>query len=590
MIAGLVKNTGPTLNVPVPDSKDRNSEIRGQKFSDILEPKTERAPKKEDIVKAEPDKAKLRSEPVRVKSTENRKKVESQEDSESQTEGPPDPKVMDPRTSATRAQRDRAIRQFMDSFESEFGIPPEEMVEAMSQLTTQDLEKPPEKTVDTLIAQLGLQSEDEAQAKKMYMGLVVELKQIDTRVALPKVHDDLLSQMSAQRVQLSADKKDVAASQVQGLSDKFWMRGANAEKTVSPEMNQLQVREFMKKMVTAESAGVSEQAMANPELMASTENLLNQLKTESSGELKTEEGSELSVKGETSFMPESAAMKALAENAKSQSQNGQQQHQQEGEPGNQNPQAQPLLKAGISQEVVQAEFKRLGIKPTEQLATKKLGKAEVESMLNLEAGSLSQAKYETLQSAVPALAVQPLTMSPVEKTENMQQIMNQAQFLIKNGGGEVKVEMTPEGMGSIQMKLQVIDGKVQIQMNTETKEAKQLIEASMHDLKQALSAHQLSMDLVKVDVVQETSSAHKAQNDLQSQMENFMNNQQRDGMKQHWQQFNESFGNRQARDNFIDASNIRSPVKNQTLPGFDSASSNGRASSDGRGKSLNLVA
>lgn len=589
MKAGLVKNTGPTLNVPVPDSKDRNSETQGQKFNDMLDSKAERAPKKEDIVKAEPDKAKLRSEPVRAKSTDNRKKVESQEDSESQTEGPPDSKVMDPRTSATRAQRDRAIRQFMDSFESEFGIPPEEMVEAMSQLTTQDLEKPPEKTVDTLIAQLGLQSEEEAQAKKMYMGLVADLKQIDTRVALPKVNDDMLSQMSAQRVQLSADKKDVAASQVQGLSDKFWMRGANAEKTVSPEMNQLQVREFMKKMVTAESAGVNEQAMANPELMATTENLLNQLKAENSGELKTEEGSELSGKGETSFMPESAAMKALAENAKSQSQNGQS-HQQEGEQGNQNPQAQSMLKAGISQEAVQAEFKRLGIKPTEQLTTKKLGKAEVESMLNLEAGSLSQAKYETLQSAVPALAVQPLTMSPVEKTENMQQIMNQAQFLIKNGGGEVKVEMTPEGMGSIQMKLQVIDGKVQIQMNTETKEAKQLIESSMHDLKQALSAHQLSMDLVKVDVVQETSSAHKAQNDLQSQMENFMNNQQRDGMKQHWQQFNESFGNRQARDNFIDASNIRSPVKNQTLPGFESASSNGRASSDGRGKSLNLVA
>ena len=594
MIAGLV-NTGPTLNVPVPDSKDRNSETQGKKFSDMLDSKVERAPKKEDVVKTEPEKAKLRTEPVRVKSSENQGRVESQEDSESQTEGPPDPKVMDPRTSALREQRDRAIRKFMDSFESEFGIPPEEMVEAMSQLTTQDLEKPPEKTVDILIDKLDLAPQDELDAKKMYMGLVVQLKQIDTRVALPQAHDDMLSQLSAQRVQLSADKKDVIGSQVQGLNDKFWMRGphaqvANAEKTANPEMNQLQVREFLKKMVTAESAGIDQQAvLANPELMASTENLLKQMTAESAEGLDQEEGSEVSPRGEISFMPESAAMKALAQNAMTQGSNGQ--DQQGKEQGDQNPKAQPMLKGAISQEAVQAEFKRLGIKPIDQTQTKKLGKAEVEGMLNLDVGSLSQAKFETLQSAIPALNVQPtVTMSPVEKTENMQQIMNQAQILVKNGGGEVKVEMTPEGMGSIHMKMQVLDGKVQIQMNTETKEAKQLIESSMHDLKQALSAHQLSMDLMKVDVVQETSSAHKAQNDLQSQMQDFMNNQQRDSMKQHWQQFNESFGNRQARDNFIDAQNIRSPVKNQTLPGFDGTSSNGRARSDGRGKSLNLVA
>ncbi len=590
MLSGLVKNTGPTLNVPVPDSKDRNSETQGKNFSDVLDSKSERATKKEDIVKGQPDKAQTQNNSVRSQKTENKGRVESQEDSENQTESPPDPKVMDPRTSATREQRDRAIRKFMDSFESEFGIPPEEMVEAMSQLTAQDLDKPPEKTVDTLIANLDLDSQDEAEAKKMYMGLVVELKQIDTRVALPRAHDDMLSQLSAQRFQLSADKKEMIGSQVQGLSDKFWMRGAQAEKTMTPEVNQLQVREFLNKMITAESAGIElDQAEAvSPEMMSSTENLLKQLKSEKLNEFSKEDSSDLSLEGETSFMAESSGMKALTQNLKSQGSNAD--NQQDQEQANLG-QEVPLSKPAISQEAVQAEFKRLGIKPIEQMQTKKLVKADVEAMLSLDAGSMSQVKIDTSNSILPTLSLQPtVDLSPVQKTENIQQIMNQAQILLKDGGGEVKVEMTPEGMGSIQMKLRVLDGKVQLQMNTETKEAKKMIESSMNDLKQSLAAHQLSMDLVKVDVVHQASSSQNTQNDLQNQMQNFMNHQQRDGTKQFWQQFNENFGNRQAREAFIDAQNIKSPVKNQTLPGFDATSSNSRARTDGRGKSLNLVA
>lgn len=585
MIAGLVTNAGPTLNVPVPDSKDRNSETRGNKFSDVLDSKTGLAPKKDDVVKAEPDKSKLISSDslVEKKVTESKGRVESQEDSESQPEGPPDPKVMDPRTSALRAQRDRAIRKFMDSFESEFGIPPEEMVEAMSQLTTQDLEKPPEKTVDTLIAKLELAPQDELKARKMYMGLILQLKQIDTNVTMPRAQDDLLSQLSAQRVKLSADQKSVMTAQAQGLSDKFWMRGASQEKAITPEMNQLQVREFMKKMITAESAGIGEHVELEPEVAASTENLLKRLKSESPEAEEQPEQVLLDHKETISFMPEGLARKPSAEDANQQG-------------AEENSEQEPFFKgATISKEAVQAEFKRIGIKPVEHLQTKKIEKADVEATLNPDVSSLSQGNYENMKSILPSASILPtVEMNPVQKTENMQQIMNQAQILLKNGGGEVKVEMTPEGMGSIQMKLQVLDGKVQLHMNTETKEAKKLIESSINDLKQSLAAHQLSMDLMKVDVVHQSSSSHgahnNAQNDMQNQMQNFLNQQQRDGTKQFWQQFNDSFGNRQARDNFFDAQNIKGPVKDQLLPSLESRSSNGRARSDGRGKSLNVVA
>jgi flagellar hook-length control protein FliK len=145
-------------------------------------------------------------------------------------------------------------------------------------------------------------------------------------------------------------------------------------------------------------------------------------------------------------------------------------------------------------------------------------------------------------------------------------------------------------MGSIQMKLQVLNGKVQIHLNTETKEAKNMLESSIQDLKHSLAAHQLSVDLVKVDVVNNVNSSQTAQNDLQNQMQNFMNQQQRDGTRQFWQQFNENFGNRHARESFFDATNIKGTTRDQALPNFDNTSSKSRVRSDGRGKSINLVA
>ncbi len=594
MLAGLV-NTGPTLKTPVQDSKDRNSEAKGQNFGDILGTKAEpRSSEKSDISKSEPKVIKSTPDRTNDLSFRDRSRTDNQESSDSKTESPPDPKVMDPRTSVLKAKREQAIRKFMDSFESEFGIPPQEMVGAMSQLTTQDLEKPPDKTADSIISKLGLSPQDELKAKKMYMGLLMQLKQIDSFSTLPKVQDDLLSQMSAQRVLLSAQKKDVMTGQVQNLNDRFWMKNGMSEKALPTAQDQIQAHEFLKKMVTAEASQLEGLPEDDPKVVATTEKVMKQLEMEmpqvkqEGVEGKDSQPSE--VHQAQSFIPEVASGKVLSHQQKmSQQQSGQQNMNQ-----NSNSMQTENLKShvSVSREALAAEFKSLGLKvPEEHSPSHKIEKADVEALLNPSGQVLPQAKIDTLKAMLATMGPQhPVEMTPTQKTENIQQIMNQAQILLKNGGGEVKVEMTPEGMGSIQMKLQVADGKVQLHMNTETKEAKKLIETSMNDLKQSLAAHQLSVDLVKVDVVNQTGSSHHAHNDLQQQMQNFLNHQQREGTRQFWNQFNENFGNRQARENYYDARNIQAPAKDQLLPGFNSTSNNGRASRDGRGNSLNLVA
>ncbi len=592
-MTGLVMKTGPSANRPVLDSKEGNSGDQAESFNDILGRRFEDKSVKNDarkrdmkLVAADAKKSKpvLQTTDRQLVARSGVEKSDFQSNSQSRatsdfdpskmradrtgqveyetdglghledpTEDPPDPQMMDPRASALKAKRDQVIRQFMDSFEGEFGIPPEDLVVAMSQLTEQDLEQPPEKTADRLLSNLQLSSQDELKAKKMYLGLLMQLKQLDAAAALPLSPDNLLSQLQAQRVQVASDKKNVMANQVQNLNDKFWMRGSFGQNPEAPGLpiaseSQDLFRKILRP-VEPESVPLDFEEF---EGIKSTEALMKEI----------QEGQ--SDKSSSDSFDEATEMSSQTQKSD-----------------------QPF----VSEETVAAEFKRMGFQ-TPKEGMKKSLQSKVDPSAPIDGAVLSTIRPETISSQRPAAENRPpVEMSPTQKQENIQQLMSQAQFLVTKGGGEVKVEMSPEGMGSIQLKLQVLDGKVHVQMNTETKEAKKLIESSVNDLKQSLAAHQLAMDSVKVEVVNAPQASANAQNEQQSQMQNFLNQQQRDGTRQFWQQFNENFGNRQARDQFFDAQNIRSPARNQVLPGFDSSgSTNKQDRRDGRGHSLNLVA
>jgi flagellar hook-length control protein FliK len=90
--------------------------------------------------------------------------------------------------------------------------------------------------------------------------------------------------------------------------------------------------------------------------------------------------------------------------------------------------------------------------------------------------------------------------NPEVKAQNMQKITEQAQVLIQKGGGEMKVQLSPEGMGDVLLKVKVQDGQVGIQMTTDNHHAKKLIESSISDLKVTLADHKLNLETIKVDV------------------------------------------------------------------------------------------
>jgi flagellar hook-length control protein FliK len=122
----------------------------------------------------------------------------------------------------------------------------------------------------------------------------------------------------------------------------------------------------------------------------------------------------------------------------------------------------------------------------------------------------------------------PQMSQPVTAGEAVQQ----AKLMIKEGGGEMKVTLSPEGMGEIAMRVQVENGKVNVHMITESDEAKKLLERTMGDLKAGLTQNNLHVDSIKVDTAtnlgkQLEQQYHESQRQMAHQtLEQFRQDQQ----------------------------------------------------------------
>lgn len=581
----------PPVNLTMPDSKIVETDLKESKgFSDVLNQKDIKRPVDVKPLKAQASKIKEAESP--------KEQVETTDEPTGQVKKTGDLKV--------RSQKERAIRKFMDSFEGEFGIPPQKMVDAMAQLTSVELEQAPEKTVNQVISQLNLNPEEHVQAKQMYVGLLDQLQQIEMRAELPVSTDHLLSQLSSDRMQVNQLKKDLTSQKIGDLNQKFWM----ADVAKAPSVVAMPVEGELLTKQQIEKLPMKDIELALNTLMQKIDpkSIYQQQPLDVAGEqeqleLKTVEDllKVIEQKVETGEIdPDSLEIQEIRVLAPLLQMKA----------ALPTKEFDPKLSEKVSNEslsVLSPEFDKSSMSPEGLSIFQKVMGLDRSTSDQEQKSATSQESSQSLASA--ALASQdpsltktfelpplnplnsaPIQMGPVDKAENNQLLLNQAQVLIQKGGGEMKLEMSPEGMGSVQMKLKVLDGKVELQLSAENKEVKKVLENSIQDLKASLAAHKLVVDQVRVDVVNQTMGSSDVRQDLQNQMNDFMNQQQRDGTKQFWQQFNENFGNRQARESYFDAQNIRTGMREQKLPGFgDDRTSTARVQGN-RGRSLNLVA
>ncbi len=119
-------------------------------------------------------------------------------------------------------------------------------------------------------------------------------------------------------------------------------------------------------------------------------------------------------------------------------------------------------------------------------------------------------------AAQPASELAHLNKLEENHEQNVKEVMNQAQYLVKKGGGEMNVKLSPDGLAEVQLKVIVLDGKVNIEMVTQDKAVKKLMEDSLSELKSGLAAHHLSIEHVKISSVNATNTDNNAQ--LQSNL------------------------------------------------------------------------
>jgi flagellar hook-length control protein FliK len=524
-----------------------------------------------------------------------------------------------------KSERENAILNFMDSFESEFGVPPTKIVEAMANLKANDQADSPEATADQVIGQLDLDDQQEDQAKGMYMGLLAQLTQIDKQpqpgMPLPKPEGEAERMfggatasmaMAQDRFSSAQEKRDALNQSLDSMNQKFWMKGglsSHATTLDTPLADKLAQMSLQDKMTQPQGLQIDESLM-NQRLQQPLEGLKNPVME------NMQEASESESSPESALAALVAAARAAKSHAEMNDMASEFEDSSASDVG-----AQPNLETGgkmpmkadalsvdgssqsqakgfefgkNSQQHMQGEGNPSAMHTAKgeiQAKTKNTEKADFRQTLGLEGlhGQQAPLKQDALAGGgVVAGAQTAPTATKAENEANVRQIMNQAQYLIKKGGGEMKVEMTPEGLGKIHMKVLVEDGKVNVQMAADTQEAKKTLESGLSELKNSLAAHKLSMDHVKIDVVGSTNTDNSTQNQM-----NQNNPGSRDQARQFWNNFSENFGSGNPdRSGFTDIPNLRGyprPRSDKGIEPVQTASVNKYAAA-GKGRGLNLVA
>lgn len=529
-----------------------------------------------------------------------------------------------------KGKKEETIKKFMDSFESEFQVPPTRLVEAISQLTPEQLGDSAEQTVESVIGQLNLDPELETKAKKQYLDLIQDLNQISVANQQP-VFVPELGMMSAgltqERFQKGRTQRDALQKSIDQMNQSFWQpKGfsqAPLENNISKlarldsdvPLSKISNYQEMANQNTIEGLNSQNflQGLDNSELQKHSELGLDpeqnlQLSAEDQVMLKNKlmsKGVDQTAKdSDAELMAALGLAPAVSESRSQQVQNANLEPSFQaknkmpdlnGMPSIPNPGLESKLSLssqsdGQSGNSFSGESSQTKILSKNSKETKSKGddlKTLFAAQLGSELSSGELSKGDAVTTAVP---LKDLTQAEVDK--NIQNVMNQAQYLVKKGGGEVKVKMTPEGLGMIELKVELVDGKVQMQMLTENKETKKILESNMSDLKDHLSSHKLSVESIKIDSVQGVSTDVATRN--QSSSDNLSQNQNQSDRqtKQFWNQFQNQFGQGSQREALFEAPKIKgyAQKKANTIGPAESVSSTNSASASGKGSGLNLVA
>ncbi len=479
--------------------------------------------------------------------------------------------------------RAEAMREFMLVMNREFGVEPEQMVKAYTQLSESELAASPDQTAKKVIQNLGLEPAQIPRAERLYREMLVKtgesmlqeklagatglvaLDIISRREMAAKQLESSISDLNAaftqpQRPVLSQNATGVVAKDEanQAYLDRLMMGMAAAGAVGATQAGNPVVAEMAAEL---QATGVMNQAAnsgaarssANSDLMTEMLKLRSQsATTEISPNLNVESAN---ATGESSGLASGLGLSALAAMA------GASGEADQGSAGDDSQSAE-----------LKSEFNVSDI-------SRDTSGAELADTLQVKSSS-----SEKVATAVGAGAM--LSANTSEQRSNGPELMRQAQLLVNQGGGEMKMQLRPEGLGEVHLKVKVENGQVQIQMLTESDSAKKAIEGSLDELRSGLAQSKLHVDAMKIEVGTDLAKQRfeqqqqEAQRDQARQMaQNFMG-QFREGRQGFHQSLGENRGWREYRPNRI----ADAPTPDAVV----SASASARSASSSR--RLDLVA
>ena len=382
-------------------------------------------------------------------------------------------------------ERQYAMKDFMASMKKDFGIEPEEIVKAFSSMDGATLSGPPEEAANAFLSAFKFEPDQKAQAAQLYHQMVNEtgaadlneklLTGVGQETGLEEAADP--GEEAFQKLGEALDGLDKAFAKAPSTANKLedrW-KAQQAAEHMELELARLARKGEPKK---AQGDDVALQVAAlGADTDADTEGVdFTQAPTAPNTQTVANTLEKPTGDSAKNFMGDGGGAFSGG------SSNG----------GN------GSAKSGFANAMNSAEKK---VAPTKGAVEPKAGAegGANASAMPMDASASAAPNEISGKSAAPV--VRP-SMTSAEEQENVRELMKQAQFTAKKGGGEIKMDLKPEGVGQVHMKVTVLDGQVSVQMIAQNDEAKKLLEKSMHDLKSGLASHDLKLDGLKIEVAQ----------------------------------------------------------------------------------------
>ncbi len=568
-LAGLGNNLGLKLSAPkARDAKSLSSEKSPSSFEDSLGvAKSDAKPMEPKAGEKTPLKDKAASEPKELNVSADESDLQSEsipgQASAPSLNGPIQDRVLnanpvDPVITGSLLKQPAAKTQdegvdsltrrvvwndFLRKMKDDLGVDAEDVLKAFASLTDEELAQPPQETVNSVVSALGLDNGQSALARQYFTELVDKTKSKSMGEELEtsgrQINLTLMSQREMQRKSL--------AKSLDAMNKNFFMKNPQAAKALAQVQEQGPTQEqrgdkasliVPEGMIPAGSAsfaspmeGLNAPALpipapapgspmaaldklnAKPKALKGQENTVDEmvrqflspqakLETLKAGEMTAAPMAALPtaapavVHEAAAHAPNAAA--ALATNAV------------------------PVdgLK-GILQDLAGSGDSSDDDGDGEYTSDASYLNQALGNQDHLKAGKAQGAEFQG--ELAKAGAPQPMTVP---------ELVDKAQIMLHDGGGEMKVTMSPDGLGEVAMRVSVSDGKVQVQMITESDEAKRLIERHMGELKTQLTSNNLHVDNIKIDTAsnlgkQLEQQYHDAQRQMAHQtLEQFRQDQQ----------------------------------------------------------------